>query len=202
MSAPIAVTEGNGGTPDVNPTGSAGLISAAKQAMAQAWALDTGRLLQADQDGGVVAVSQLEVYEFTFTQVTGDGAASTYVANCPVPPGYTVLDILFANSVLWNPTTTASLVIGDSVNGDVDGYYPATDVTASPAVGTGDINAWGMNLRTAAGDWALGKYYPIAGNVRATITVNDGGTHHAGVSRMAVLMTRGAKTVIAATHTA
>jgi hypothetical protein len=170
--------------------------AANKLRSALTWVTDTGRLYIAEEDGEQYPVSGMEVHEFTFTETTG--VDSTYTATLVVPAGYTVYDILFGNTVLWDAATTASLIVGDG--DDADGYYAATNVKTTPAVPTG--GNWGFNLHDDGNVFTDGKYYAAEGLITAVITTDDNGTHEAGRSRMAVYMSPGSKTVTAATKAA
>lgn len=132
------------------------------------------------------------VRDYTFTET--DGADATYTATCIVPAGYTVVDIKFGSTVVWNAATSASLVIGDADSST--GYYGSTNVKSSPAANT--AGGYGLDLETAAGTYRNGKYYATAGLITATVTTDDDGTHHGGRSRMQVIMVKG-ETAVAAT---
>lgn len=160
---------------------------------------DAGRMLVAEDGGVQIPISQLEAYEFTFTEVTGDGASSTYVATCVVPAGYSVDNIRIGSTVVWDATTTATLTIGDGDSST--GYVNAKNLKAAGDIPANTSGAWTYDLAAAAGTYAKGKYYAAAGLVTMTINVNDNGTNHGGRTRIKIYLSRGSKTVIAATHT-
>lgn len=160
------------------------------------WTTDTGRLYIAESNGQQWPVSGMELHEFTFTET--DGVDSTYTATLVVPAGYTVYDVLVGSTVVWNAATSASLVVGDA--DDPNGYIEATDVKTTPAA---EVNGgYKLNLEIAADAYRGGRYYAAEGLITMQITTDDDGTHHAGRTRIAVLMAPGARTVTAATKAA
>jgi len=81
--------------------------------------------------GNVTAVqAQVNALKFvrTFTETA---TAGTYTATVSVPAGYTVLNMDWINSAVWNNTTSATLNVGD--NDDPDGYFDAVDLKTAPA---------------------------------------------------------------------
>lgn len=122
--------------------------------------------------------------EATFTETTGDGV---FTATIPVPALATVLDVVFRNTVVWNASTSASLVVGD--DDDDDGYIAATNVKSAPAA---DTNGAGAGISTALSLGATagaykgggGKFCATAKTITATIT--KVGTGSNGRSRLLV----------------
>lgn len=186
MSSPFLTTAANAATEKTT------------LAAAQVWETDTGRMVIAEASGTQYPISQLECYEFTFTEVTGDGSASTYVATQVVPAGYSVVDIAVGSTVVWDAATSAALKIGDADS--ATGYVSSLNVKTTPAANT--AGGYGQRILDLNGTYKYGKYYAAAGLITMTITTNDDGTHSGGRTRILIMMTRGSRTVTASTHTA
>lgn len=69
-----------------------------------------------------------------FTQTTGDG---TYTGVIALPAGARIVDMGVDGQVLWNASTSASLIVGDDA--DPDGFFTATDLVATDLL-AGEIN--------------------------------------------------------------
>lgn len=186
MSAPIIAKEAQIGEGNTELAG------------AQSWSVDQGRMHFAEPKEGVYDVSHTLVYEAAFVEQTGDGAASTYTATVVVPAGYSVADIMAGSTVVWNATTAAVMDIGDA--DAAQGYAAAVDLKTSPVANT--AGGYGLRILDLNGTYKYGKYYAAAGLITIKITTNDNGTHHAGRTRVAVILTRAARTVQAPVYVA
>lgn len=84
---------------------------------------------------GIPATSYITCMEaVTFTQTSGNG---TYTGTIALPAGSYLLDVQVHGIVLWDASTSASLVVGDG--GDADGFFLATDLNATDLL-AGEVN--------------------------------------------------------------
>lgn len=84
---------------------------------------------------GVSATAYPVVMESVlFTQTSGNG---TYTGTISLPAGARIIDIGVDGQVLWNASTSASLIVGDGA--DNDGFFTATDLNATDLL-AGEIN--------------------------------------------------------------
>jgi hypothetical protein len=86
--------------------------------------------------GGVEAAPAggLRLATITFTQTSGNGV---YTGAVSLPAGSRIIDIGCDAQVLWDASTSASLIVGDAV--DPDGFFTATDLKATDLL-AGEIN--------------------------------------------------------------
>lgn len=73
-------------------------------------------------------VSLVQSQELVFTESEGS-AAGVYTGTIQLPAGATIMDIVVQNDALWTADTSASLIVGDTV--DPDGWYTAVDLKAT-----------------------------------------------------------------------
>lgn len=169
--------------------------AANKMKSALTWTTNTGRLYIAEANGTQYPVSQMEIHSFTLSEASGVG---TYTATLTVPAGYTVLDILFAQTADWN-SATAVLRIGDGDS--ATGYVNDKDLKNGGDFPDNAAGGVGVRASGLGGTYALGKYYAAAGTITILATTTAaGGT--LGRTRVSVLMAPTGRTVTAATYAA
>lgn len=69
-----------------------------------------------------------------FTQTSGNG---TYTGTIALPAGSNIMDVAVHGDVLWDASTSASLVVGDGAS--ANGFFLATDLKATDLLG-GEVN--------------------------------------------------------------
>jgi hypothetical protein len=117
------------------------------------------------------------------TELTGDGAYSISVT---LPAGAVIIDILVTGVALWTAGTSATLIVGDSV--DDDGFITACDVKSAPAVGStfslfseaamGTVDGAYLNTDSIVGPTStnFGLYYADGSTIKAKVTKSGSGT--------------------------
>jgi hypothetical protein len=143
----------------------------------------TASAAELNKTDGVPATAALVVMESVlFTQTSGNG---TYTGTIALPAGARIVDIGVDGQVLWNASTSASLIVGDGA--DPDGFFTATDLNATDLL-AGEIN----NLEHPGGK--AGVYIAseqrnlFSASARSVIgVITQVGTGTAGRTRMYVV---------------
>jgi len=69
------------------------------------------------------------------------GAAGDYEASIKVPAGAYIIDVQVHGVVVWNPGTSASLIVGDADDDNL--YYTAVDSLTSADLDAGEVLSFG-----------------------------------------------------------
>ena len=122
--------------------------------------------------------------EVSFTETAGAG---TYTGSVSVPAGATIHDIVVNGVALWNPATSATMIVGDVA--DDNGYFDAIDLKAT------DLLA-GESLSFSQAGGKAGAYiansqvsprYSSSARVVSGIITTVGGSGSTGRTRMTVV---------------
>ena len=133
-----------------------------------------------------------------------DATSLTHTATFTIPAGSTLLDIVVTPIVLWTPTTSAALVVGDA--NSANGWFQSTNLVATDLVlgeryqASNDNNWGGLNgaYLTTAGRFGqqatnmIGGYCPNAYSVIGVVTV-VGPSTAVGRTLMTVIYMKGQK---------
>lgn len=178
----LSVTTEAGDVALLNATGSAG-VKATRDGVQVVGVLSATAALLASP-----AISSpagcVHAIEATFVETAGAGV---YTAAIPVPAGATILDIIVNGVALWNPATSATLLVGDAA--DDDGYFDVVDLKAT------DLLA-GESLSFAQAGGKAGAYiansqvsprYSATDRVIAGIVTTVGGSGTTGRTRLTVI---------------
>lgn len=145
---------------------------------------------------GIVVVKKV-----VFTETA---TGTSYVGTVPIPAGATLLGLQVTSQALWTPTTSASMIVGDTA--DPNGFFDAIDLLAAADLLVGevlDINSadnWGgtegaylvaMTGRRGPAATNFGTYYAAGSNIVGTITVVDPEATPTGITIMTVAYARG-----------
>lgn len=110
-------------------------------------------------DKGVVIEAQERLISFGDGDAAGIAGTFTMVP-IALPAGATILDIRVQAITLWNPGTTAVLLVGDE--DDPDGYYKDVDLTSSGDLEANEI----LNFHNITEHAVPGVYLVDATNLR------------------------------------
>jgi len=104
----------------------------------------------------------------------GAGAAGTYEASVKVPAGSYIIDVQVHGVVVWNPGTSASLIVGDADDDDL--YYTAVDSLTSADLDAGEVLSFGHDGGTKGSgntddDGLIGGYQAAIRQVTCKMTL-------------------------------
>lgn len=128
----------------------------------------------------------VEAHERTFTETAGAG---TYTGSVTVPAGATLLDIIVNGVALWNPATSATLIVGDAT--DPDGYFTGVDLMATDLLAGESLSfaqAGGKAGAYIANSQVSPRYSATARVISGIVTV-VGGSGSTGRTRLVVVFT-------------
>lgn len=83
------------------------------------------------------ATPAVQSQEIVFTESAGS-AAGTYSGTIQLPAGAILLDLLIQQDVLWTADTSATMIVGDTV--DDDGYFVGVNLKATDLLADESVN--------------------------------------------------------------
>ena len=127
-----------------------------------------------------------------FDDNSGAGAAGTYEASVKVPAGAYIIDVQVHGVVVWNPGTSATLIVGDADDDNL--YYTAVDSLTSADLDAGEVLSFGhdggtLGVGNTDDDGLIGGYQAAMRQVTCKMTL-VGTAATTGETRIVVIWTK------------